>query len=84
MAESMSLRHFPDYDPPTPTAKERERERIAQDTARYLRDGGTIKRVTSEDNRPWIVSFRRAEYIEYMKKDYRIRPQRIWNRIKPD
>jgi len=83
MAESMSLRHFPEYDPPTLTAKDRERERIAQDTARYLRDGGTIKRATSEDNRPFIVNFKRVQYLQYLKRDYRINPRR-WNQINPD
>jgi len=73
MIDSDKMRHFPEYDPPAPSSKSTERDRVAMQMAEYERAGGQITQLTNQDYNRHKVNMKRAELIDYLKQGFRRR-----------
>jgi len=76
MTDSINMRHFPEYDPPTHTSKAVDRDRVALQMQEYERAGGQITQLTNQDYNRHKASMKRAELIDYLKQGFR---RRQWN-----
>ena len=80
MIDSPSLRHFPELDPASFSAKDALRARIKAQVDQYLSTGKTITPLTSHDYTRFKVKLTRDDMLGYLKeKSYR---RRYYNSIK--
>jgi hypothetical protein len=82
MIDSINLRHFPELDPTSLSAKDALRAKIKAQIEQYLSTRGAITPLTEKDYTPFRVNMKREDVINYLKtRDIK---RRYYNQITPD
>jgi hypothetical protein len=83
MDDNRHLRHFPELDPITATAKDKLRQTLAEQVDAYLAKGGVIQDVGNQSGMIWPVRRDRKSQVNFIKKrDYQATQDRKANKGK--